>query len=228
MVRSNEDKVEIIFLFGECNRVYNATAKRFNELHPDRPIDHKYVTGLVLKFRETGSVKDRPRSGRSKVDEGSIVEIIGRVSNDSNQSLREMSNVSNIPPSTIHKVLKKHKFHPYKLHILQSLDYDDFDRRIEFCEKMTNILAQDNEYLKNVCFSDECCFSLHGSVNRQNVRYWSDENPRVIREQHSQRPEKINVWAGIMGNHIIGPLFYRENLTGELYLSMLEDTINPL
>uniref|UniRef100_A0A8D9FCZ9 Transposable element Tc3 transposase n=1 Tax=Cacopsylla melanoneura TaxID=428564 RepID=A0A8D9FCZ9_9HEMI len=31
-----------------------------------------------------------------------------------------------------------------------------------------------------------------------------------------------------MGNHIIGPLFYRENLTGELYLSMLEDTINPL
>lgn len=34
---------------------------------------------------------------------------------------------------------------------------------------------------------------------------------------------KFNVWAGILGNAIIGSLFIEENLTGGLYLTMLED-----
>lgn len=53
MSRSKEDKVEIIFLYGECGRSYRATTRCFNELFPDRPIDHKYVSNLVTKFRET-------------------------------------------------------------------------------------------------------------------------------------------------------------------------------
>lgn len=228
MVRTILDKVNIIFLYGEC-RTYRGTARRFNDFYPESPrIDHKYVADIVLKFRQTGSVKDRPRSGRKKVDEGTVIEIIGRVSTESQQSIREMSSDSDISYSTIRKVLKHYKFHPYKLHLVQSLDYEDFDRREQFCESLSEVIAQDDNYLKNVCFSDESCFTLHGQVNTHNVRYWANENPHIIREQQTQRPQKINVWAGIMGNHMVGPLFYEENLTGELYLQMLEDTINPL
>ncbi|KAL1488463.1 hypothetical protein ABEB36_014934 [Hypothenemus hampei] len=36
------------------------------------------------------------------------------------------------------------------------------------------------------------------------------------------------VWAGILGNAIVGPLFIGENLTGELYLHLLENEIDPL
>ncbi|KAJ8946386.1 hypothetical protein NQ318_011792 [Aromia moschata] len=32
--------------------------------------------------------------------------------------------------------------------------------------------------------------------------------------------KKINVWAGILGNTIIGPLFINENLNGEIYAEM--------
>lgn len=49
----------------------------------------------------------------------------------------------------------------------------------------------------------------------------------MVREGHSQHPLKINVWAGILGNHIVGPIFYEDNLTGEMYLNMLQEVIVP-
>lgn len=36
---------------------------------------------------------------------------------------------------------------------------------------------------------------------RQNCRYWSSGNPDSMREEHVQDPEKVNVQAGIVGEH---------------------------
>lgn len=228
MVRSGEDKVEIIFLYGECGRSYKATARRFNELYPDRPIDHRYVSRLVQKLRDTFSLTDRMRTGRPPSDEATVLEVIGRVSMNYQQSLTEIRKSSNIPKSSIQRILKKHSFHPYKMHITQELAEDDFDRRLEFCELMTERIAEREHLLENICFSDESTFYLQGCVNTHNVRFWSDSNPHVLTEGHTQKPEKINVWAGILGNHIIGPLFIEGNLTGQTYLDMLRDTVDPL
>jgi len=225
--RSAEDKIEIIFLYGECGRNYRATARRFNEIYPERPITCAYVYKLVTKFRETQSVKDRPRSGRPKVDDVTEIEVIGRVNVDGVTSLRQLCNESNVPKSTIATILRRHKFHPYKMHIKQELTEDDFDRRIQFCEVMLEIIAGNDQFLKNICFS-ESTFSLNGFVNKHNVRCWSDSNPHILREGHTQRPEKVNVWAGILGDHIIGPLFIDMTLTGNLYLELLTGTIDPL
>lgn len=32
----------------------------------------------------------------------------------------------------------------------------------------------------------------------------------------------LNIWYGIVGDHIVRPLFIHGNLTGEIYLNMLE------
>ncbi|KAJ8941024.1 hypothetical protein NQ318_004181 [Aromia moschata] len=93
---------------------------------------------------------------------------------------------------------------------------------------MTNRIDSNPSYLTHVCFSYESTFYLNGEVNRSNMRYRSDVNPHVFREGHSQYPEKRKVWAGIMGNHIVGPLFIEGNLNGQQYLDMLEDLIHPL
>lgn len=60
------------------------------------------------------------------------------------------------------------------------------------------------------------------------MRYWYDGNPRLFRETHTQFPRKINMCAGMLGDNIIGPLFIEENLTGALYLGMLETVIDSL
>lgn len=56
-------------------------------------------------------------------------------------------------------------------------------------------------------FLDECSFSLNYVVHRHYCRYGPDENPRVFYKVHNKHTQKLNVWKGIYGNHIIGPFF---------------------
>ena len=43
-----------------------------------------------------------------------------------------------------------------------------------------------------------------------------------MREGHTQRPGKLNAWAGLLGNHKIGPFFIDGNLRSQLYLELWE------
>ena len=76
--------------------------------------------------------------------------------------------------------------------LVHELNEDDFDRRLEFCEKMMNRIDNDPDFLFNIVFSDEATFQLSGECNRQNCRYWSDTNPFWMRESKTQYPQKPN------------------------------------
>ena len=65
--------MEIVFLCRECKRSFDAIAKCFNEMHPERPIDHSYESRLIKKFKETLRLWDKKRSGRPKVDENDFL-----------------------------------------------------------------------------------------------------------------------------------------------------------
>ena len=68
---------------------------------------------------------------------------------------------------------------------------------------------------------------MNGEVNRHNCRYWEPTNPHWFRESHSQYNEKVNVWAGIINNRVIGPYFFEGSLTGERYHDFLENDLIP-
>lgn len=227
-VRTLQEKTEAVFIFAEANRNFHEAERIFNERFPDRPISRAYLRQLVQKFINTGSVQNRKNPGRPSISEDKQIQIVGEMVVHSQQSTSHVAAICDVSATTVKKFLKRNKFHPYKMKILHQLIEDDPDRRIEFCEVMTQTIARNPSYLRNICFSDECTFYLNGFVNRQNVRYWCDENPHVFREGHTQFQQKLNVWIGILGDHIVGPLFIDGNLTGELYLNMLENLIHPL
>ncbi|KAJ8955433.1 hypothetical protein NQ318_003531, partial [Aromia moschata] len=102
-----------------------------------------------------------------------------------------------ISQTTVLRILRKENYHPYKLQLVQELNEDDPDRR------------------------------LHVLSKRYNGRYWSRTNPHWIIESHTQHPQKLNVWAGIVANRIIQPLFLEETLTGERYLEFLQNDLLP-
>lgn len=52
-------------------------------------------------------------------------------------------------------------------------------------------------------------FNRH--INKQNYRYWSDENPRHFRKGYTQYHMKVKIGVGILGNACIKPLFMQEN-----------------
>lgn len=228
MVRALADKVTAILIIGESGNNFHAAERIFNERYPDRPISRTYLRELLHKFQQTGSVHDGKRSGRPNIGIDKQIDIVAEIVVNPSSSTAQVASTSGVSRSTVHRVLTKNKFHPYKLKMVHQLSDDDPDRRLQFCENMSTKILQQPDYVRTICFSDESTFFLNGNVNTQNVRYWSDINPHMFREKHTQFPLKVNVWAGILGNHIVGPLFLNSNLTGEVYLEMLENAIEPL
>uniref|UniRef100_A0A8D9DZE8 Transposase n=1 Tax=Cacopsylla melanoneura TaxID=428564 RepID=A0A8D9DZE8_9HEMI len=92
---------------------------------------------------------------------------------------------------------------------------------------LIDMINADRRLLERICFTDESCFTLTHAPNFQNSRVWSKINPNLLVQPHTQYRQKINVWVGILGQHIIGPVFYEENLTGQKILDMLINEIGP-
>lgn len=47
-------------------------------------------------------------------------------------------------------------------------------------------------------------------------------------KRYSQTTQKVNVWAGILVNHIVGSSFIEGNLSGDTYLSLLQECADPM
>jgi hypothetical protein len=50
---------------------------------------------------------------------------------------------------------------------------------------------------------------------------WADANPHAYRQQHFQREFSINLWAGLVGNYVIGPFELPHRLNGNSYYEFL-------
>ena len=88
-------------------------------------------------------------------------------------------------------------------------------------------INMDRDFIRNICFTDECTFTLNNEPNVQNYRYWDKENQHRYVTTRTQYPQKINVWAGIFGHHILGPFFLNRNLNANYYLELLKEQILP-
>ncbi|KAJ8934655.1 hypothetical protein NQ318_000694 [Aromia moschata] len=65
---------------------------------------------------------------------------------------------------------------------------------MEFCERVMDKANNDENVIRNIVFTDESTFALHGRHNPSVGRYWSRENLHsfLLRTQYSQ---KLNVWG---------------------------------
>lgn len=111
-------------------------------------------------------------------------------------------------PSFVQRILKKHKWHPFKIGLVQQLWVGDSEKSLGFVTWLIN--KKDNEplILNKILWSDESIFMTNGILNRKNGHYWSDENPHWVRESKFQTFFGVNVWCGIIGDQLIGPYFY--------------------
>lgn len=232
MKLSETERIEILMMvgYGDLQRSHQDVCHLFNNVHPGRsPIVRSTVSKLVRKFRETGNVKDMPKSGRPKsvTNHDKVLDVLVSVMDNPITSTTQLALDNAISQSSVVRILKKNKQKPYKIHLLHELNEDDPDRRMQFCATMMEMIDDNPNFLNNILFSDEATFCLNGFVNRHNCRYWSSENPHWMMEHHTQYRQKLNVWAGIIGQHIIGPYFIDGNLNADRYLLLLRDHIVP-
>jgi hypothetical protein len=77
-----------------------------------------------------------------------------------------------------------------------------------------------------VHWSDECTFGKNGAFNRNNHRHWSRKKHHVVVEQNFQRRFSVNVWCGILGDRLVGPLFIDGCLNQAKYHALLSNEIS--
>jgi hypothetical protein len=80
--------------------------------------------------------------------------------------------------------------------------------------------------LSIVLTTAEARFTRGEAFNSHNTHIWSEENPQQIRERGFQQRISINMWAGIMGNRLIGPHVLPQHLNGEEHLIFLQNVLS--
>jgi len=227
---STQHKIEWVKLYYYKDRSYRDVSDLFHENHMEitKP-SPSTIQRLIRKFETTGSVENIKPSGRPKTatDDQSSADILAKVAVSPVKSLSKLGAEAGISGSSAHRILIKSKYHPYKTQLVQHLAEDDFDRRVEFCQWAVEMCDSNPNFSKEILFSDEAIFYLNGHVNRQNTRFWSDNNPYWSSDSKAQGDPRVMVWCGIWNDRIIGPYFFDKSVTGATYLELLEDKIWP-
>lgn len=100
------------------------------------------------------------------------------------------------------------------------------ERRLVYAGRMMEAIMDGSLCISDTWFTDEAHFTLSGHVNKQNHRFWAEENPRIF-ETTRMKPKRISVWCAIGAKGIFGPIFFDHNVTGASYRKMLLEEFIP-
>ena len=107
-----------------------------------------------------------------------------------------------------------------------NLQTDYKQNRLVFARNMKQLINKDGIDVKQIFFCDEVNFDLYGHVNKQNYCFWAPENPHVT-EIKELKPRHVNAWYVVFAIQIFGPVFIKENLTGDVYQNLLKSEFLP-
>ncbi|KAJ8953752.1 hypothetical protein NQ318_015408 [Aromia moschata] len=141
------------------------------------------------------------------------------------RELRRLSTQLNALKTIVHNVLKEQLLYPpYNLQKVHELIPGDFPRRMQFANWLLDQQRNNVNFISNILFTEEASFTKNGITNLHNAHVWADEKPHATVVSHYQHQfQSINVWAGIIGNFLIGPFILPERLNGQLYLEFLQN-----
>jgi len=220
---TNGEYYDILMALGECHEEHYVAARRYAELYPNRPRHPMAATilGAAQRLYETGNVLPnkhdvgRNRNARNLRNTETVIRALEQ---EPETSIRSITREHNFSYSTIQRILREEKLHAFHYTRVQHLRPEDYPLRRVFCENFLRSVDRDPRFPSRIIFSDESLFTREGLFNSHNMHLWSDENLRVTRVRNFQTRWKLNIWAGIMGAEILGPVVLPDILTSATYI----------
>lgn len=224
---SPEEYADIHFLYGFCDGNSRQAAEEYRRRYPNRRQPHRNVFQTVHRNMREGFFSYRRRyAGRPlTADDEEVLALFAR---NPSLSVRQVAAQTNNSPATVWRIARKDRLHPYHIQRVQCLLPADYGRRMQFCRRLIAECQENENFVNKVLWTDESTFSRTGIFNSHNQHFWSVENPRKTRETSFQLNFSVNVWAGIIDKHIIGPYFFSTTLNGNTYLNFLRNELNSL
>jgi len=122
------------------------------------------------------------------------------------------------------RTLHEEELYTYHDQRVQYLEPGDYVQRMDLCQWVT----AHPELLSIILFSDEASFTRDGVNNLRNVHTWSHDNQHETSVTNFQRRFSEKVWCGVLGNSLIGPFVFDNNLTGNTYEAFLRHELPGL
>lgn len=220
---------DMILTYGECLGNAALALRTYRERYGDSrtcPRNARTIVLAVQRARENKPlVAHQEGVPPRQIPTAREQQILDYFARNPTSSLHRAARQFRVCHRTVHNILKGDKRKPYKFKKVQALLPRDLPVRSSYCQWVLDKVDDDPNFLFNVMWTDESTFTRNGIWNRQNLRYWSVENPRMVRESEHQYRFSINVWAGIHRNQIIGPVFINGTLNAERFLEILSGPV---
>jgi len=177
-----------------------------------------------------GTLNDRrhdlPGPSRTVTTDETIDDVRNYFDKNPNTSIRKAAQVLDLKRETLRKIMRDViKLHPYKITTHQLLTEKAMEKRVEFCKVITNMFESEELDEKQIIFTDEAHFWLNGYVNKQNYRFWGQENPNVSIAV-PLHPQKVSAWAAISVKGVYLQ-FFEGTVTSQSYKELLETKFFP-
>lgn len=222
---TNSEQADIHFIYGFANGNSRYAAREYRRRFPNRRQPHHSVfVSMHRRFADQGLEKtirgDRQNNrGRDRIGEA----ILREFNRNPTTSTRRTAVALGISQSKICQVLKRDHRRPYHFQPVQGLCPGDAERRLNYCRWVLNSIQNNRDFLFNILWTDESCFTRRGIVNFHNLHVWAHENPHAIRPRSFQHEFSTNVWIGIYGNHVFGPYFLPQRVNSQNFLQFFEE-----
>ena len=152
----------------------------------------KTIHRWVSNFRQTSSALNRRRSGRprTRTAQENVTAVADSIEQSPRRSIRKHAFALHMSTTSVHRILHRsatsvHRIlhrslhmHPYKIMVVQELSERDYKTRTNLSRDILHSIPPTSV---TIC-SDEAHFHLSGMVNKQNFRYWSQNNPRELHQ----------------------------------------------
>lgn len=225
-------RIEIIKSYYENKKSIRSTFRALRETfgRHNRPTELG-IRKLIQKFESTGSVADAIQPhGKESIKMTKNIESVKRsVMENPSTSVRRRSQELGLSYGTTWNILRHSlQLKAYKIQLTQELQPNDHQLRRDLADWAIKQIEVDPDFHRKIIFSDEAHFWLNGYVNKQNCRYWSEDNQYVITEK-SYYPQKVTVWCAFWSEGIIGPYFFENEcgkavtVNGERYRNMIKE-----
>lgn len=168
-------------------------------------IHKSFVCRTIKRWNETGSVKDRPKSGRPKsaTTKKVVDKVRKRIQRNPRRSAKEMAREMSVSSGSMSSILKNDlELKPYKRQKVHDLTAKQKKLRLDRSRLLLRRAVRGD--FPNIVFSDEKNFPLEQYLNKQNDRVWLKERSSENLDQRTvgrnQHPPQVMVWAAVTAN----------------------------
>ncbi|KAI1698237.1 winged helix-turn helix domain-containing protein [Ditylenchus destructor] len=163
------------------------------------------VSKMVLRFKELGTLKDRPRSGRPpdvRVQKAKKV-IKAKIRRNPKRSMRQLAKEGEISNRTAQRLVNDElRKQSLKLQETTALSEEHKEERLKRCKRLLRRFTKCHH--REILFSDESYIRLQEGFNKQNTRIIAatpeEANAYGRLVERSQFPKTLMVWGGICWN----------------------------